>query len=476
MRRSIVSAGVDIGTTTSQLVLSRLEMADVSPAFSVARIEITGREVMHRGEVGFTPVLPDGRLDGSALREMVAREYARAGVEPDAVEVGAVIVTGESAGRLNAREVADALAGCAGSFVAATAGAELEAILAGHGSGAAERSRREGISVLNLDVGGGTANAALFRDGRCRDAWAMDVGGRLLRIAPGGGLLEVSDRIRPLVAELGLDLVPGRRPDPGDLSTLLRAMASALLDGALGREGTPGRRALRIGRASLGLPADVVTVSGGVGACLGTGDDSVDPFRFGDAGPLLARALREVFAAEGLFLEPADETLRATVIGAGSHAVAVSGSTVACSPEALPLRDVPVARLFEPGEPEDFGRVRERLERAQARHGSTPAAFWLEGLPAMAWRDVVALAEAFAGFYRGRKGPVLALSRHDFAKALGQAIAVRGAPPGGVVCLDGVSLDDGDYVDIGTPLGEVVPLVVKTLVFRAGGGERKEEA
>jgi len=470
MRRSILSVGIDIGTTTTQLVLSRLEMADISSAFSVTKIEIVGTSIVHRGTVRFTPLLPNGSIDAEALEKMVEEEYAAVGVRPGEVEAGAVIVTGESAGRDNAREIAHKLSRWAGDFVATTAGADLEAVLAGQGAGAAEHSRTEGIACLNLDIGGGTTNAGLFRHGRCADAWAMDIGGRLVKIASDGTLAEISDRIRLLALACGLDTQTGSPIDLAALRRLCREMAEALVDATLGRPGTPLRRTLFIDHPSQDFAASSVGISGGVGACLfeaAPASSLKDISRFGDIGPLLAQEVRAAFAAAGVNLTRPDETLRATVIGAGSHAVRLSGSTVTCGSDALPLHDVPIARLFAPGEPEDFAQVATRMDRRQRLHG-TPAAFYLEGKASMSWKDISVLADEVAGYYRDRPGPVLFLVRHDFARALGQGIAARGAPACGVVCLDGICMDDGDYIDIGSPLGDVVPVVVKTLVFRSG--------
>lgn len=470
MRRSILSVGIDIGTTTTQLVLSRLEMADISSAFSVTKIEIVGTSIVHRGTVRFTPLLPDGSIDAEALEKMVEEEYAAAGVRPDEVEAGAVIVTGESAGRDNAREIAHTLSRWAGDFVATTAGADLEAVLAGQGAGAAERSRTEGIACLNLDIGGGTTNAALFRHGRCTDAWAMDIGGRLVKIASDGTLAEISDRIRPLALTCGLNAQTGSPIDLAALQRLCCEMAEALVDATLGRPGTPLRHALFIDHPSQDFAAQSISISGGVGACLfeaAPASSLENISRFGDIGPLLAQEVRAAFAAAGVKLTRPDETLRATVIGAGSHAVRLSGSTVTCGSDALPLHDVPIARLFAPGEPEDFAQVATRMDRRQRLH-RTPVAFYLEGKASMGWKDISALATEVTNYYRDSPGPALFLVRHDFARALGQGITARGAPPQGVVCLDGICVDDGDYIDIGSPLGDVVPVVVKTLVFRSG--------
>mgnify|MGYP002597556914 CR=1 FL=1 len=57
------------------------------------------------------------------------------------------------------------------------------------------------------------------------------------------------------------------------------------------------------------------------------------------------------------------------------------------------------------------------------------------------------------------------VSEADLAKVLGQALAPR--LPGPLLCLDGVGVSNGDYIDIGAPVagGTVLPVVVKTLAF-----------
>ena len=60
--------------------------------------------------------------------------------------------------------------------------------------------------------------------------------------------------------------------------------------------------------------------------------------------------------------------------------------------------------------------------------------------------------------------PVLVAAEADMAKALGQAIALEGREDG-VLCIDGVKLGDGDYLDVGNPVGPAFPVVIKTLIL-----------
>ena len=160
--RPLLSVGIDIGTTTTQLVFSHLTVQNESPAFTVPHFAITKKDVLYRSEIDFTPLLSDTVIDTEGIRKIVDGEYAASGFHREDVQTGAVIITGETARKENAAEVLRALSGYAGDFVVATAGPALESVLAGKGSGAQKFSQEHQCAVLNFDIGGGTTNLALL--------------------------------------------------------------------------------------------------------------------------------------------------------------------------------------------------------------------------------------------------------------------------------------------------------------------------
>ncbi len=467
MSESLLSVGIDIGTSTTQLILSRLTLQNQAASFLVPRVAITEREILYRSPIWFTPLLDRKTIDAEGVRAIVEGEYRRAGVDRGAIETGAVIITGETARKENAAQVLAALSEFAGDFVVATAGPDLESILAARGAGTDKLSEEKGAAVLNFDVGGGTANLALYEGGRLREVTCLDIGGRLVRYG------QSIDYVAPVLEGRFPGVETGRLPDKGALSAVAKDMAETLAqaagllppDGRLERYATPGAASPRL------LRPDFVTFSGGVADCVW--EEQPDWRAYGDLGPLLGQAIRAVFEGKGAALLRGKETIRATVVGAGSHSTELSGSTVFYREVDFPLKNIPILKL----EPEE-----ERLPPEQMAHslwtkldwfdGQGQVAVGLQGLHAPGYRQVAALADGLAQGLRSRLGrdffPVL-LMEEDMAKALGQALGQR--LPGPILCLDGVSVAQGDYVDVGAPVaqGRVLPVVVKTLAFEGNG-------
>ena len=131
----ILSVGIDIGTSTTQLVFSRITMEDQGSYFSVPRVSIVDKEIIYRSEVYLTPLLSPVLVDGAGVGRIAEEEYRRAGCPPADVDTGAVIITGESARKENAAAVLEELSALAGEFVVSTAGPDLESVIAGRAAG-----------------------------------------------------------------------------------------------------------------------------------------------------------------------------------------------------------------------------------------------------------------------------------------------------------------------------------------------------
>lgn len=206
-KESIISVGIDIGTTTTQLVISRLTIKNIAPGSAVPRMEITDKEVLHRSEIHFTPLKDHDLIDAVAVAQIVENEYKDAGLTPEGIETGAVIITGETAKKENAKNILESMAGLAGDFVVATAGVNLESILAGKGSGAAAYSKEKHRVTVNVDIGGGTSNIGVFREGRTLDTACLNIGGHLIEIEKHSDRITyIAEPARAVLRESGLPL------------------------------------------------------------------------------------------------------------------------------------------------------------------------------------------------------------------------------------------------------------------------------
>ena len=65
--------------------------------------------------------------------------------------------------------------------------------------------------------------------------------------------------------------------------------------------------------------------------------------------------------------------------------------------------------------------------------------------------------------------PLIVVVENDIGKVLGNALAAELGDGKDIVSIDGISVANGDYIDIGEPIagGHVVPVVVKTLIFNS---------
>ena len=178
--RQINSVGIDVGTTTTQVIFSALELTNRAPPSQVPRYAFSRREITYVSPVVFTPIEHDGHIRITELGHFVDEQYRLAGMSRQQIESGAIIVTGETSKARNARQAIMELAEALGDFVVATAGPHLESVIAGHGSGAAEYSSSNSARVLNIDIGGGTSNYAVFNCGQVDDTACLNVGGRLV--------------------------------------------------------------------------------------------------------------------------------------------------------------------------------------------------------------------------------------------------------------------------------------------------------
>ncbi|MCB8815924.1 ethanolamine ammonia-lyase reactivating factor EutA [Desulfosporosinus shakirovi] len=475
----ITSVGIDIGTTTTQLVISQLTIENTASGTLVPRVEITDKEVIHRSRIYFTPLLDRDLINAVEVSKIVETEYMAAGLTPEMIDTGAVIITGETAKKENAKAIIDALAGFAGDFVVATAGANLEAIYAGKGSGAALYSAQRHQVTVNIDVGGGTSNYAMFHEGKAVDSSCLNVGGHLIEFErQGDRITYISEPAETALKHRGQRLQVGERVTLPQLRPIVKAMAGCVVDVLKTSVHTElTKELLMTPPLQLAHPIRKVMISGGVADyvyALNGPMTMAEVTAFGDFGPLLGWELKVCLERDGFVLEKPEETVRATVIGTGTQSVNLSGSTIHLQENTLPIRNVMVISPFTsliPETPQSIAEViKKEILRLQVDRFEGIVAIAMKGPRTMSFANIDILAQGLLlGMhdYLCKAKPLILVVEADCGKVLGQCINASVNKPLEVICIDQLEVDNCDYIDIGKPLmgGRVVPVVLKTLVF-----------
>jgi ethanolamine utilization protein EutA len=492
----LTTVGIDIGSSTSHLMFSGVRLQRKTQALS-SQFVVIERKVLWKSPILLTPFLADGSIDAAALGRFVDGAYREAGLAREAIDTGAVILTGEAIKRTNARAIADLFAADSGRFVCASAGHQLECVLAAHGSGAVASSRESGRTILNVDVGGGTTKLALATHGKVAGTCAFAVGGRLVAFDGEGRVVRVDESAQLAARASGATLELGRKPDPRSITKVVDALAEAAI--AMIRGEAPAglaRDLLLTEMLPRHAPPDAIVFSGGVSEYI-YGRETRD---YGDIARALAERIAAACAGKRIpfGVEEPRERIRATVIGASQFTVQVSGKTIHISDEsALPLRNVPVIPLtLELGERPDAGEVARAIAASLARapydedHALALAIRW-SGEPMYA--RLRALAEGIAlamaprspspqdrrrfspsplgeGRGEGRRAPLVLMIDGDVGRTLGHIVEHDLALGRPVISIDGIQLNEFDFVDIGEVIRptDVVPVVIKSLLFPAG--------
>lgn len=462
--RQLLSVGIDIGTTTTQVIFSRLELVNRAAVSQVPRYEFIKREISWQSPVFFTPVDKQGGLKEAELKTLILEQYQAAGIAPESVDSGAIIITGESAKTRNARPAVMTLSQSLGDFVVASAGPHLESVIAGHGAGAQTLSEQRMCRVLNIDIGGGTSNYALFEAGKVSGTACLNVGGRLLETDSQGRVVYAHKPGQMIVDDLfgkGTDACGLTGAQFGQVT---RRMADLIVEVVSGTLSALAQQLMQTGLLPADVKPDVITLSGGVGECYR--HQPADPFCFSDIGPLLATALHEQPRLREMNVQFPAQTVRATVIGAGAHTLSLSGSTIWLDGVDLPIRNLPVAI------PQTESNLVDAWQQALAQLDLCPQTdAYVLALPAglpVRYAALLTVIDALTQFVARfpNPHPLLVVAEQDFGKALGMLLRpqLQQLP---LAVIDEVSVRAGDYIDIGTPLfgGSVVPVTVKSLAF-----------
>src|SRR5580700_7811752 len=474
----VLSVGVDIGSSTSHLVFSRIVLERLD-----SRYVVTQRESFYQSDILLTPYSAEETIDSDALRAFIERQYKDAKVDPDEIDTGALILTGVAVRRRNARAIGELFAAQAGKMVAVSAGDSLETVMAAYGSGAAARSIRNGAPVMNVDIGGGTSKIAVCADGKVIDVTAVDVGARLVVFDADKRIVRLEEAGRRFGAELGLKLDLGFVLGDEQAHALAARMADRLFDAMKG--GSPSADhapLLRLDPLSFRGALSDVSFSGGVSEYIYGGEAKA----FGDVGPQLATEVRARLTDWGLQLTRPEARIRATVIGASQYTMQVSGSTIFVWPlETLPLRNVPViAPSFSLGEETIdsvavSASIKSALKRLDLGGGETPVAIFVPWHGSATFRRLddfcKGVADGLAAVI-AYGHPIVLAGDGDIGGLIGIHYCEEMKLKNPIVSIDGLELKEFDYIDIGAILDTsgAVPVVIKSLIFPTSAGLGKD--
>ncbi len=492
---TLTSVGIDIGSAGTQVVFSRVQLRRLSEDLT-SRYYVVNRETLHQSPVTLTPYLNEERIDETAIGAIVDDAYNAAGIHPDDIDTGAVILTGEALRRENAKPIADVLTEVAGEFVCATAGHHMESMLAAYGSGAAKIAHDRGIPILNIDIGGGTTKIAVVeKGGAVGRTGAIHLGGRLAVVDAGGRLTRLDPAGKRAAALAGRDWSLGDTVSNADLDHVASWMADALVT-VLTQDAPAAEiaglwltepvqpcvgRVLPVPSAGEGSdPPGMKTgamFSGGVGEYV-YGREERD---FGDLGRRFGRAVRDRLDRGILPLEllPAGECIRATALGASEYSVQLSGNTIYLSSpgQLLPRKNLqvikPRLKLEEVIDPAVVtAAITHHFTNFDLIEGESEVAL------AFRWLGEPSYAR-LAGFARGlvqalprtikEEKPVYLVFDADVAQSIGALLREEMGVQSEILALDGILLWDFDYVDLGRVRmpSFTVPVTIKSLVFTA---------
>ncbi len=468
-RIHLTSVGVDIGSSTSLLVFSHLELERED-----GRYVLVKRTIISESEILLTPYIDGSTIDENALGRFINHQSEVAGLNREDVDTGALILTGVALLRQNARAIGDLFAQETGRFVAVSAGDNLETTMAAYGSGAVTLSAEGNRTLINVDIGGGTTKIAICSEGKICNIAAIDVGARLIAWDDNGVITRLEETGRRFGKAVGLDLNLGQHIETKELEAIADYMADRLLEViSLVPLSAATQELMRTPPLTHTEQVKAVTFSGGGSEFIYDRQTN----RFGDLGPLLAEAIKAKLPQTGIQLLQPSAGIRATVIGASQYTVQVSGSTIFISPmDVVPVRNIPViAPDFALSEADiDSGAVQESvkntLNRFDLLDSKSPVAI------AFRWRGSATFGRIHAfceGITEGMKdilshgNPVVIVNDGDVGGLFGIHLKEDMHLPNPVISIDGIDLQEFDYIDIGDLIASsgAVPVVIKSLIF-----------
>ncbi len=477
-RIELKSVGIDIGSSTSHLMFSRIVLRRKRVSLS-SQFQVVSREITYGSKVLLTPFIGGTTIATEPLSAFISDAYKEAGFAPEDIDTGAVIITGDAARRENAEAIAALFSKEGGKFVCATAGPNLEARMAAYGSGSVELSKGvdgEGITVMNVDVGGGTSKIAIVMNGSVIETASLNVGSRLIVLDDMRRAVRIEEAGRLVLGSSGLNQKLGDQIQPTEEHEVVKVLATCLFEVLERKSLSPLCQKLMVTPPlSFTGKVDMVMFSGGVSEYIYGHEDK----NYGDMGYILAQEIRQRASCLefSIPVEEPVERIRATVIGASQYTIQVSGSTILISKKGvLPLRNLQVVtpRIQDSEKsPESIeSAIKASFHLFDMDAGEKPVALALHWVLDPSYDSLKTLTQGIASALKTaiEKGmPLVLVFDADIGKLVGNMLAQELSVGCDIVSIDGIELQDFDYIDIGEELPNVsaVPVTIKSLVFGA---------
>jgi ethanolamine utilization protein EutA len=468
---SLKSVGIDIGSSTSHLIFSLITLRREGASLS-GKFKVTNREVLYRSPIMLTPYLSATRIDTDKVNAFIQAAYKEAGLTPEDIDTGAVIITGEALKKENAQPIVENFAKYSGKFICAAAGHNHEALLAAYGCGAVDLSKSECKTVLNVDMGGGTTKFSLVEDGVVSQTASINIGARLIAFAEDDRITRIEDAGRRMMKELGYDVELGQIISEKMKEDFGSYMAKILFEVIERGPQSPMARSLMVTPPFINYrgfdQVQHLVFSGGVSEHV----YDRDPKAYGDIGPVLGRHMREYLKKlpTHMLREPI-EGIRATVIGAGEYTIQASGNTSYVSnPKALPVHGLKVIQAAIRDGENVGDALKQSMRKFDLERFTSGLALSLNVSGVPDYQSVRRIAEGVARMLSeaaDKDSPLYLTLDLDIAKSLGAMLKDEFKVSRDIIAVDGIEVGDLDYIDIGECLGitEVIPVTVKSLMF-----------
>ena len=471
----ITSVGIDVGTSTSHMVFSKLHLVK-QMSRSSKKFEIVSRDILYRGNIYITPLIDKETIDFDNLIKILNKEFDNAGIKKEEIDTGAVIVTGETAKKKNAEKIVSMLAAEAGKFVAATAGPNFESVIAAMGSGATIRAKELKKTIMNIDTGGGTSNIAVISpEGNIIDTACINVGGRLIKTNGSDNIIErVEDAAKIAADDIGITLEIGKPISESDKQKVAERLVSAMIE-VLTKQEQVSEVAMKLMMTpflTFDGKVDYYTYSGGVAEYIFGKTDEY----YNDIGKHVASEIKKQHKKAKLKLLEPLELIRATVIGAGQYSLQVSGATTLVTEDnEFPIRNIPVVVPYLPQEtptPEEIkAAIDLSYKRIDLKEGEAPVALAFHRTIGLSYERLKSFAKGIVSAIPTiveKEMPLILVFKDDIGNSVGNVMKRETELKKNIISIDEMALREGDYIDIGEPIAnkQVVPVVVKTLIFQ----------